>query len=58
MKKETRLIVAFLAVIAAFVMIMIGIHVSEMRICRAALVLMFGALLYNPLRDRIFMRKK
>lgn len=58
MKKETRLIVAFLVVIAAFVMIMIGIDRSEMGICRAALILMLGALLYTPLKDRIFVKKK
>lgn len=58
MKKETRLLVAFLVVIAAFVMIMIGIYRSEMGISRAALVLLLGALLYTPLKDRIFTRKK
>lgn len=58
MKKDARLILVFLVIMAAFVLIMAGIHVSEMRICRAAVILLIGALLYTPLRNRVFVKRK
>lgn len=58
MKKDLQLIIAFLVMIAAFALIMIGIYCSEMLICRAALAPLFGALLYTPLKNRVFVKRK
>lgn len=58
MKKDLQLILAFLVIIVAFALIMIGIYCSEMLICKAALVPLFGALLYTPLKNRVLVKRK
>lgn len=55
------LVMAFAVILASFAMIMTGISISEPRLEEAALIFLAGALLYSPLKNRVFgewMRKR
>lgn len=55
---DNRLVLTFLAVTTAFILILIGISISQMWICRAGLLLLIGALLHIPLWNRVFEKRK
>jgi len=48
------LVAAFLVILASFAMILTGISISEMWLCDVAMVFLTGALLYSPLKNRVF----
>ncbi len=48
------LIAAFLVILASFVIIMIGISISAAWLSEGAFLVLVGALLYSPLKNRIF----
>ena len=45
---------AFLVILASFVIIMIGISISAVWLSEGAFLVLVGALLYSPLKNRIF----
>lgn len=47
------LIAAFLVILASFVIIMIGISISAAWLSEGAFLILVGALLYSPLRNRM-----
>lgn len=55
---DGRLFITFLVIMAAFVFIMAGMAISHMWICKMALIFLVGALLYIPLWNRLFMKRK
>lgn len=56
--REGRLILAFLMIMTAFALMMAGIGSSQMWLCKAALLLLAGALLYSPLKTRVLTKRE
>ncbi len=56
--KEGGLTIAFLAIVAAFAMIMTGLYFSNDILLAAAMLLVTAAMLYSPVKVYIFDRRR
>lgn len=56
--KEGGLTIAFLVIMAAFVMIMAGLNMVNDTLCLAGFVIMVAAMLYSPVKTFILKPKK
>lgn len=56
--KEGGLTIAFIVIMLAFVVIMIGLNLSNDGVCLVGLLMMAAAMLYSPFKVFVLQRKK